>query len=97
MGEAVGLLVALFSMYDSGQLTGEAPIIAVRGAEGWRVWFRGQATQCLRSGIADVGAKWRDKGRKGGGDTDSGRVRVVFGEDSGGHKTRSEASTRGGD
>lgn len=65
-GGAVGLLVELFSMYSSGELKGEAPLMAFRGEEGWRVWSRGQATQCLRSGIADVGGKWRVEGRGAG-------------------------------
>ena len=91
----VGLLVELFSMYGSEELTGEAPLMAYRAVEGWRVWSRGQATQCLRSGIADVGGKWREEGR--GDETDSGRFRVAFGEDRGGHKTRTEASAGGSD
>ena len=44
-GEAVGLSVELFSMYDKGQLTGEASLISYFGAEGCRVRSRGQATQ----------------------------------------------------
>ena len=50
-------------MYDSRQLTGEAPFIFFRGAEGWKVRSRGQANQCLKSGIADVGRRWMDEGR----------------------------------
>ena len=37
------------------------------------------------------------KGEGGGGEAGSGRVHVAFGEDRGGHKTRSKASARGGD
>ena len=37
-----------------------------RGREGWRVWSRGQATRCLRSGIEDVGGRWRNE-RRGSG------------------------------
>ena len=36
--------------------------MAYRVAEGLTVWSRGQATQCLRSGIADVGGKWKEEG-----------------------------------
>ena len=36
-GEAVGLLVELFSMYNDGESTGEAPLMSYRGTEGWRV------------------------------------------------------------
>jgi len=65
-GGAVGLLVELFGMYNDGELTGEAPLMSYRGTEGWRVWGRGQATRCLRDGIANVGRKWRDEGRGAG-------------------------------
>ena len=37
--------------------------MAYRAAENWRVWSRGQATRCLRSGIAGVGGKWREEER----------------------------------
>ena len=59
-------LVELFSMYNSEEFTGEAALMAFRGRAGWRVWSRGQATQCLRSGIADVGGRWRNEGRGAG-------------------------------
>ena len=36
-GDEVDLLVELFSMYDSGELMGAAPLSAFRGTEGWRV------------------------------------------------------------
>ena len=57
-GGAVGLLVELISMYCSGELTGEALLMAYRAAEGRTVWSREQATQCLRSGTVDVGGEW---------------------------------------
>ena len=62
----MGQLVELFSMCNSEELRGETPLMAFRGREGWRVWSRGQATQCLRSGIADVGAWSRNEGRGAG-------------------------------
>ena len=65
-GGAVGLLVKLLSMDVSAELTGEAPLMPYRAAEGWSVRSRGQATQCSRSGIANVGGKWREEGRGAG-------------------------------
>ena len=65
-GGAVGLLVKLFSMDVSAELTGEAPLMSYRAAEGWSVRSRGQATQRSRSGIANVGGKWREEGRGAG-------------------------------
>ena len=54
----MGLLVECFSMYNDEELTGEAPFDGV--------WSRGQATQCLRSGIADAWGRWRNEGRGAG-------------------------------
>lgn len=58
--------VKLFNMYDTGESTGEVLLKAFRGAEEWTEWSRGQATRCLRSGIADVGEKWRGNKRGAG-------------------------------
>ena len=63
-----GLLVDRFSMYNGEDLTREEPLVAYRGREGCRVWSRGQATHCSRSGIADVGGKWRNVETGAGGD-----------------------------
>ena len=65
-GGAVGPLVEPFIMYNDGELTGEAPLMSYRATEGWRIWDRGQATRCLRDGIASVGRTWRDEGRGSG-------------------------------
>ena len=53
-------------MYGSGELTGEASPMVYRAAEGWKIRSGGQASQCLRSGIADVGGKWREEERGAG-------------------------------
>ena len=60
---AVGLLVELFRLYGNGDLTEEAPLMSFRGKDGWEVWSRGRATQCLRDGIASVGERWREEER----------------------------------
>ena len=36
------------------------------GRDGWEVWSRGRATQRLRDGIASVGERWREEGRRAG-------------------------------
>ena len=56
----------LFRLYGNGDLTEEAPLMSFRGKDGWEVWSRGRATQCLRDGIASVGERWREKGRGAG-------------------------------
>ena len=56
----------LFRLYDHGDLTEEAPLIPFRAKDGWEVWSRGRATQCLRDGIASVGERWREEGRGAG-------------------------------
>ena len=53
----------LFRLYGNGDLPEEAPLMSFRGKEGWEVWSRGRATQCLRDGIASVGERWREEGR----------------------------------
>ena len=65
-GGAVGLLVELFRLYGNGNLTEEAPFMPIRGKDGWEVWSRGRATQCLRDGIASVGERWTEEGRGAG-------------------------------
>lgn len=62
-GNAVGRLIELFIMYGSGKLNGVAPLLAFCVAGRWRALSRGQAIQCLGSGLADVGGMWRDEGR----------------------------------
>ena len=94
---AVGLLVEVFSMYNSEELTEEAPLMAYRGREGWRVWSRGQANQCLRSGIADAGGRWRNEGRGVGARLVPEDFALHSGRIGGGYKTRNKASARGGD
>ena len=49
----------LFRLYGNGDLTEEAPLMSFRGKDGWEVWSRGRATQCLRDGIASIGERWR--------------------------------------
>ena len=63
---AVGLLVELFRLYGNGDLMEEAPLISFRGKDGWKVWSKGRAIQCLRDGIASVKERWREEGRGAG-------------------------------
>ena len=84
-------------MYNSEELTGEAPLMASRGREGWRIWSRGQATQCSRSGIADVWGRWRNEGWGAGARLVPEEFALHSGRIGGGHKTRSKASAGGGD
>ena len=37
-----------------------APLMAYMSGGRWRVWTKGQATFCFRSGLERVGRKWRD-------------------------------------
>ena len=53
-------------MYNNEDLTEEAPLMSYRRNDGWEVWSRGRATQCLREGIASVGGGWRKEGREAG-------------------------------
>ena len=56
----------LFGMFKGGQMPEAAPLMTFWSGTKWGVWMRGQATYCLRSGIAGVSEEW-SQGKRGGG------------------------------
>lgn len=61
----VGQFMGMWCLYNKYEVAGEVPLMACRGAEGWRVWSRGQSNQCLRGSIA-LEETWRYEGRGAG-------------------------------
>ena len=58
------MLLELFEYYRTIIPGGEsAPLMVYRSGGRWKVWTRGQATYCLRSGLERVGEKWRSQGK----------------------------------
>ena len=54
-------------MYGNGNLPEEPSLISsTMGKDGWEVWSRRRASQCLRDGIARVEDRWTEEGRGAG-------------------------------
>ena len=64
-GGAVELLGKLFGMFQGVKMPEEAPLMTFWKCTKWKVWTRGQATHCLRSGIAGVAEEWSQEGGEG--------------------------------